>query len=44
MRNLRSCRLCEISDLAGAGYHKPRQQQSPMFPVEAGPDDYIKEI
>ena len=29
---------------AGAGFHKPGQQQRPLFPVEAGQDDYIKEI
>ena len=31
-------------DHAGAGFHKPGQQQRLLFPVEAGQDDYIKEI
>ena len=31
-------------DQAGAGFHKPGQQQRLLFPVEAGQDDYIKEI
>jgi hypothetical protein len=29
---------------AGAGFHKHRQQQRLLFPVEAGQDDSIKEI
>ena len=29
---------------AGAGFHKPEQQQRLVLPVEAGQDDYIKEI
>ena len=36
--------MCEIKDQDGAGFHKPEQQQRPLFPVEAGQDDYIKEI
>ena len=31
-------------DQVGAGFHKPGQQQWLLFPVEAGKDDYIKEI
>ena len=31
-------------DQAGAAFHKPGQQQRLLFPVEAGQDDYIKEI
>ena len=31
-------------DRTGAGFHKPGQQQRLLFPVEAGQDDYIKEI
>ena len=31
-------------DQTGAGFHKPGQQQMLLFPVEAGQDDYIKEI
>ena len=31
-------------DQVGAGFHKPGQQQSLLLPVEAGQDDYIKEI
>ena len=27
-----------------AGFYKPGQQQRLLFPVEAGQDDYIKEI
>jgi hypothetical protein len=27
---------------AGAGFHKPEQQQKLVFPVEAGQDDNIK--
>ena len=30
-------------DQAGAGFHKPGQQQRLLFPVEALQDDYIKE-
>ena len=41
---VRGWRLCEIIDQAGAGFHKPGQQQRLLFPVEAGQDDYIKEI
>ena len=36
--------LCEIMDQAGAGFHKPEQQQRLLFPVEVGQDDYIKEM
>ena len=36
--------LCEIMDQAGAGFQKPGQQQRLWFPVEAGQDEYIKEI
>ena len=36
--------LCEIMDQAGAGFHKPGQQQRLLICVEAGQDDYIKEI
>ena len=28
----------------GAGFHKPEEQQRLVLPVEAGQDDYIKEI
>ena len=42
--NIRGWSLCEIMDQAGAGFHKPGQQQRLLFPVEAGQDDYIKEI
>ena len=31
-------------DPAGAGFHKPGPQQRLLFPVEAGQDDYIKDI
>ena len=31
-------------DQAGAGFHRPGQQQRLLFPVEAGQDDYIQEI
>ena len=31
-------------DQAGAGFYKPGQQEKFLFPVEAGKDDYIKEI
>ena len=31
-------------DQAGAGFHKTGQQQRLLFPVEAGQDDYFKEI
>ena len=31
-------------DHAGAGFHEPGQQQRPLFLVEAGQDDYNKEI
>ena len=41
---LRGWSLCEIMKQAGAGFHKPEQQQRLLFPVEAGQDDYIKEI
>ena len=41
---LRGWSFCEIMDQAGAGFHKPGQQQNLLFPVEAGPDDYTKEI
>ena len=34
--------LCEIMDQAGAGFQKTGQQQKLLFPVEAGPNDYIK--
>jgi hypothetical protein len=33
--------LCEIIDHAGAGFYKPGQQQRLLFPVEAGPYDFI---
>ena len=36
--------LCEIMEQAGAGFYKPGQQQRLLIPVEAGQDDYIKEI
>ena len=36
--------LCEIIDQAGAGFNKPGQQQRLLSSVEAGQDDYIKEI
>ena len=36
--------LCEIMEQAGAGFHKPGQQQRLLFPVEAEQDDYINEI
>ena len=36
--------MCKIIDQAGAGFPKPGQQQRLLFPVEAGQDDYIKEI
>ena len=36
--------LWEIMEQAGAGFHKPEQQQRLVLPVEAGQDDYIKEI
>ena len=36
--------LWEIIDQAGAGFYKPGQQQMLLFPLEAGQDDYIKEI
>ena len=44
MLHVRGWSLCEIMEQAGAGFHKPGQQQSLLFPVEAGQDDYIKEI
>ena len=45
MNNLeRGWNLCEIMEHAGAGFHKPGQQQSLPFPVETGQDDYNKEI
>ena len=31
-------------DQAGAGFYKPGLQQRLLFPVEAGQDDYFKEI
>ena len=42
--SIRGWSLCEIMDQAGAGFHKSKQQQRLLFPVEAGQDDYIKEI
>ena len=36
--------LWEIMEQVGAGFHKPEQQQRLVLPVEAGQDDYIKEI
>ena len=36
--------MCEIIDKAGAVFYKLVQQQRLLFPVEAGQDDYIKEI
>ena len=36
--------MCEIMDQAGAGFHMSGQQKRLWFPVEAGQDDYIKEI
>ena len=36
--------LCEIMDQARAGFQKRGQQQRLLFPVEAGKDDYFKEI
>ena len=36
--------LCEIINQAGAGFYQPGQQRRILFPVEAGQDDYIKEI
>ena len=44
IQGLRGCSLCEIMDQAKAGFHKPGQQQRLKFPVEAGQDNYIKEI
>ena len=44
MQDQRGWSLCEIMDQAGAGFIKPGQQQRLLFPVEAGQDDYIKEI
>ena len=41
---LRGWSLCEIMDQARAGFQKTGQQQRFLFPVEAGQDDYIKEI
>ena len=43
-RSIRGWSLCEIIDQAGAGFPKSGQQQRLLFPVEAGQDDYIKEI
>ena len=31
-------------DQAGAGFHRPGQQQRLLFTVEAGQNDYIKEM
>ena len=42
--NVRGWSLCEKMDQAGAGFHKSGQQQRLLVPVEAGQDDYIKEI
>ena len=36
--------FCEIMEQAGAGFHMRGQQQRLLFPVEAGQDEYIKEI
>ena len=36
--------LCEIMEQTEAGFHKPEKQQRLLFPVEAGQDDFIKEI
>ena len=41
---IRGWSLCEIIDQAGAGFYSPGQQQMLLFPLEAGQDDYIKEI
>ena len=42
--SIRGWNLCDIMDQAGAGFHRPKQQQRLLFPVEAGQNDYIKEI
>ena len=44
LQTQRGWSLCEIMEQAGAGFHKPGQQQRILFPVEAGQDEYIKEI
>ena len=44
MKGVRGWSLCEIMEQAGAGFYKPGQQQRLLFPVEAGQDDYFKEI
>ena len=44
IESLRGWSLWEIMERAGAGFHKPEQQQRLVLPVEAGQDDYIKEI
>ena len=36
--------FCEIMDQTGAGFLKPGQQQRLLFLVQAGQNDYIKEI
>ena len=41
---IRDWSLCEIMDQAGAGFHKPGQQQMLLFPMEAGQDDFTNEI
>ena len=41
---IRGWSVCEIMYQKGAGFYKSGQQQRLLFPVEAGQDDYIKEI
>ena len=42
--DIRGWSLGEIMEQAGAGFYKPGQQQRLLIPVEAGQDDYIKEM